>query len=182
MWEVIRELVQTGATVLLTTQYLEEADRLADNIVVMDRGQVIAQGSADALKAQIGGEQIELVVEKAGDLPLARALLGQLAVGEVQSDEHSRKVTAPVNGGAGALMTSLRALDANNVAIFDVGLRRPTLDDVFLTLTGHTAESDRPDGDSAEQSAQGDGAAPRHKGKGKGKGNAKTSRREEHAR
>ncbi|MBA2415977.1 MAG: hypothetical protein H0V64_08860 [Geodermatophilaceae bacterium] len=104
----------------------------------------------------------------------------------MQTDEHSRKVTAPVSGGAGALMTSLRALDANDVAVFDVGLRRPTLDDVFLTLTGHTAESDGPDGDSGEQSAQGDGAAPRQEGKGKGKakgkGHAKTSRREEHAR
>ncbi|MDQ3030642.1 MAG: ATP-binding cassette domain-containing protein [Actinomycetota bacterium] len=176
MWEVIRELVQTGATVLLTTQYLEEADRLADNIVVMDRGQVIAQGSADTLKAQIGGEQIELVVEKASDLPLARALLAQLAVGEVQTDEHSRKVTAPVSGGAGALMTSLRALDANDVAIFDVGLRRPTLDDVFLTLTGHTAESDGPDGDAADPSAAGDGAAPQRRR------HTKTNRREEHAR
>jgi ABC-2 type transport system ATP-binding protein len=142
----------------------------------MDRGQVIAQGSADALKAQIGGEQIELVVEEAADLPLARALLAQLAVGEVQTDEHSRKVTAPVSGGAGALMTSLRALDANDVAIFDVGLRRPTLDDVFLTLTGHTAESDRPDGDAADPSAAGDGAAPQRRR------HTKTNRREEHAR
>jgi ABC-2 type transport system ATP-binding protein len=140
MWDVIRQLVQGGTTVLLTTQYLEEADRLADDIVVIDRGQVIAQGTADALKAQIGGERVELVVELASDLEPARSVLAKLAVGEVQTDEHSRKLTAPVTGGAGALMASLRELDARGVAVLDVGVRRPTLDDVFLTLTGHGAE------------------------------------------
>jgi ABC-2 type transport system ATP-binding protein len=140
MWEVIRELVRSGRTLLLTTQYLEEADRLADDIIVIDRGRVIAQGDADQLKAQVGGERIELVVQQASDVPLARSVLAELAVGEVQVDEHSRKLTAPVTGGTGVLMAALGRLDANGIALLDFGLRRPTLDDVFLTLTGHAAE------------------------------------------
>ena len=141
MWDVIRDLVAQGTTLLLTTQYLEEADRLADEIVVIDRGTIIAQGTADSLKAQVGGERVEVVVERAGDLPLASAALAEVAVGEVLVDEHTRRLTAPVSGGAGALMAALRRLDANDVPLLDVGVRRPTLDDVFLTLTGHSAEA-----------------------------------------
>jgi ABC-2 type transport system ATP-binding protein len=141
MWEVIRELVQGGSTLLLTTQYLEEADRLADDIVVIDHGGIIAHGTADQLKAQVGGERVELVVADAGALDLARSVLAELAVGEVQVDRHSRKVTAPVSGGAGVLMAALRTLDAQHVALLDVGVRRPTLDDVFLSLTGHVADT-----------------------------------------
>jgi ABC-2 type transport system ATP-binding protein len=149
MWGVIRELVGHGTTLLLTTQYLEEADRLADDIVVIDRGRVIAQGAADQLKAQVGGERIELVVESPWDLPQARAMLSEVAVGDVQVDEHTRRLTAPVTGGAKALMTTLRQMDVENIALLDVGLRRPTLDDVFLTLTGHAAS----DGDDPAQHA-----------------------------
>jgi ABC-2 type transport system ATP-binding protein len=142
MWDVIRELVGHGTTLLLTTQYLEEADRLADEIVVIDHGRAIARGTADQLKAQVGGERLELVVEHEDRLADARRVLEQIAVGEVLVDEHTRQLTAPCAGGAGVLMAALRSLDAEGIEILDVGLRRPTLDDVFLTLTGHVAEQE----------------------------------------
>jgi ABC-2 type transport system ATP-binding protein len=141
MWDVLRELVSGGTTLLLTTQYLEEADRLADDIVVIDSGRAIAQGDADSLKAQVGGERVECVVEHSSDLYPAREVLSGLAVGELVVDEHTRRVTVPVSGGGAALMEALRRLDSAGIAVLDVGLRRPTLDDVFLTLTGHAAES-----------------------------------------
>ena len=153
MWEVIRELVQAGTTLLLTTQYLEEADRLADDIIVIDHGRVIAHGAADELKAQMGGERVELIVEQAADVAGARAVLAELAVGEVQVDAHSRKLTAPVSGGASVLMAALRRLDADGVGVLDVGLRRPTLDDVFLSLTGHVAEPQTADAEHPADAA-----------------------------
>jgi ABC-2 type transport system ATP-binding protein len=138
MWEVIREMVAEGTTLLLTTQYLEEADRLADNIVVIDHGRAIARGSADQLKRQIGGERVELVVESAAHISTAQETLSHFAVGEILVDVQNRTLTAPVSGGSGVLMEVLRGLDSRSVSVLDVGLRRPTLDDVFLTLTGHT--------------------------------------------
>ena len=150
MWEVIRTLVRTGTTVLLTTQYLEEADRLADDIVVIDRGQAIAHGPADDLKAQVGGECVELTVSSPADLLRARAILAEVAAGGVLVEEHTRTLTAPVTGGARSLMAALRRLDTEGVAVSDVGLRRPTLDDVFLALTGHGAERSGETGPEAE--------------------------------
>jgi ABC-2 type transport system ATP-binding protein len=138
MWEVIRQLVRDGTTVLMTTQYLEEADRLANDIVVIDRGKAIARGTSDQLKSQVGGERIALVVATDADVTPAHEALGRVAIGDVQVEGHG--LTAPVADGADSLMAALRHLDADQIGVLDVGLRRPTLDDVFLALTGHAAE------------------------------------------
>jgi ABC-2 type transport system ATP-binding protein len=140
MWDVIGELVAAGSTVLLTTQYLEEADRLADQIAVIDRGRVIASGTADELKDRVGGERLEVTVSSVGELADVRRAVASLAVGEVAVDEQARTVTVPVSGGSTVLREALRRLDNEDVRVLEVGLRRPTLDDVFLSLTGRAAE------------------------------------------
>jgi ABC-2 type transport system ATP-binding protein len=140
MWDVIDELVKGGVTLLLTTQYLEEADQLADAIVVVDHGRVIARGTADELKKQVGGETLELVVEHEEDLAVAEEVVAAVALAHPVLDPHLRRVSAPVAGGAGALVDAVRSLDARGVRLLDVGLHRPTLDDVFLSLTGRPAE------------------------------------------
>ena len=142
MWDVIRERVRAGTTLLLTTQYLEEADALAHSIAVVDAGRIIARGTADELKSQVGGERIEVVVRERASLPSAVAVLKRVGGAECSVDEHTRRLTVPARGGAQGLVQIVRELDEAAVAIDDVGLRRPTLDDVFLALTGRAAADD----------------------------------------
>jgi ABC-2 type transport system ATP-binding protein len=153
MWEFIADLVSDGTTILLTTQYLEEADRLADRMVVIDKGRVIARGTADELKAQVGGERLELTVATAEQLRAAAEVLGPLAQADPQRDEQTRRLSMPVTGGTETLAEALRRLAGTTVQVLDIGLRRPDLDDVFLTLTGHTAAVAEPSGDPAASPA-----------------------------
>jgi len=153
MWEVIGDLVRGGTTVLLTTQYLEEADQLADRIAVIDHGLVIAEGTSDELKDQVGGERVELTVADPAHAETARRALSGLGSGEAQLDRDGRRLTLPVDGGAQVLVAAIRELDAAGVTVQDIGLRRPTLDDVFLSLTGHAAEE--PDGTVADATGPG---------------------------
>jgi ABC-2 type transport system ATP-binding protein len=138
MWEVITDLVSAGTSLLLTTQYLEEADRLADSIVVVNHGKVIASGTADQLKAQVGGERLEVVIADAALLRRAAGVLAPLAVdgAEPEVEQHTRRITLPTGGGTGPLLDAVRALDSEGIEVQDIGVRRPTLDDAFLTLTG----------------------------------------------
>ena len=140
MWDVIRALVREGKTLLLTTQYLEEADELADAIAVVDHGRIIARGTADELKLQVGGERIEVVVHDRSRIDEACQILGRIGVGAASVDEHTRRVTVPSEGGATRLVVVVRDLGDAGIAIDDLSLRRPTLDDVFLSLTGHAAQ------------------------------------------
>ncbi len=157
MWDVIRSLVREGTTLLLTTQYLEEADELADTIAVVDHGKIIARGTSDELKSQLGGERIEVIVHRRDDLQRATAILAACGSGEVSLDEHTRELTVHAEGGAKTLVQVLRDLDDAGIAIDDIGLRRPTLDDVFLALTGHAAEESVDE--EPESRATGDGRA-----------------------
>jgi ABC-2 type transport system ATP-binding protein len=140
LWEVIRQLVGRGTTLLLTTQYLEEADQLADDILVIDHGRAIAHGTADELKDEVGGERIEVVVTSPADVEKARDVLSALSCSDCQVDAQGNRIVAPVTGGASVLTRALREFEDSGVVVRDIGLRRPTLDDVFLTLTGHGAE------------------------------------------
>mgnify|MGYP006372295923 FL=1 len=142
LWEVIENLVADGTTVLLTTQYLEEADQLAEDIVVIDRGKVIAKGTSETLKDSVGGDRVEIIVKDAGTLPAAAQALAALSENEPTIDEVDRRVTVPVSGGSTVLVDVVRGLDSAGVVLEDLSLRRPTLDDVFLSLTGRTAEDE----------------------------------------
>ena len=145
LWSVIEDLVADGTTVLLTTQYLEEADTLAQDIVVIDHGRVIAHGTSDELKTQVGGDRLQVVVSPGGSLDDAAAALRRVADGEAVVDVDERRVSAPVSGGSTVLVEAVRAFDDAGVKLDDLALRRPTLDDVFLSLTGHVAAEAAPD-------------------------------------
>ncbi|CAN5159326.1 MAG: ATP-binding cassette domain-containing protein [Nocardioides sp.] len=144
MWEVIRELVSSGATLLLTTQYLEEADRLADQIMVIDRGVAIAEGTADELKSTAGGERIEVVLADSADASVVAEILARVGSGEVRRS-NDRELSVAVPNGSSCLLTALSEMESRSIGLLDVGLRRPTLDDVFLGLTGHHAANDEAD-------------------------------------
>jgi ABC-2 type transport system ATP-binding protein len=139
MWGVIQELVKGGVTLLLTTQYLEEADQLADEIAVIDHGKVIARGTSDALKKQVGGERLEITVESV-DIAKTQEIVARISTSAIHTDV--RTISAPVTTGSIALMDALRSLDEAKIHPLDISLKRPSLDDVFLSLTGHVAEDE----------------------------------------
>ncbi|SDD38700.1 ATP-binding cassette domain-containing protein [Rhodococcus tukisamuensis] len=140
MWDFISDLVRDGTTILLTTQYLEEADRLADSIIVLDKGSIIAAGTSDQLKGRVGGERLEFVLEDFTQAPRACELLASLGIEPPTTDAQARRISIPVSGGVDDLAQALSRLKEADLAVFDVGLRRPNLDDVFLSLTGHVVE------------------------------------------
>ncbi|HEX2064564.1 MAG TPA: ATP-binding cassette domain-containing protein [Acidimicrobiales bacterium] len=162
LWALIEELVSEGTTLMLTTQYLDEADRLAHRIAVIDRGKVIAEGTSDELKARVGGEVVELTVGDRSRAPAAAEVVVKVAAGEcgeAQVDRRAGRVSVPVRGGAAVLADAVRELDRSGIAIAGLALHRPTLDDVFMALTGRaveeaedgTADGDRPAPPSTER-------------------------------
>ncbi|MEQ8147463.1 ATP-binding cassette domain-containing protein [Streptomyces sp. OP7] len=141
VWDSVRALVAGGTTVLLTTQYLEEADRLASRITVIDRGRSIADDTPDGLKNRVGGDRVEVVVAERSDIPRVVKVVARVSDGEPESDETELRVHAPVTDRVGALTDVARTLQDEGVRVEDIGLRRPSLDDVFLRLTGHRTET-----------------------------------------
>jgi ABC-2 type transport system ATP-binding protein len=147
LWDFIRDLVRGGTTLLLTTQYLEEADELADRIVVIDKGKVIADGTSDQLKQRLGGDVLDVKIRNHADLPRAVDALSGIGAEKPQLDERNNRITIAVGQAAGVdvLLAAARKIDEAGIAIDDLGVRRPSLDDVFLSLTGHTAETEPTD-------------------------------------
>src|SRR6476659_390197 len=156
LWDFIQQLVRGGTTVLLTTQYLEEADALAESIVVIDHGTVIARGTSDELKSQLGGDVLEVGIHRAEDLPRVLTALGPLGAEASQVDGEGRHLAIPTAAGASALVDAVRALDDADVVIADLSLRRPSLADVFLALTGHKSTAD----EEAQAEAAANGGRP----------------------
>jgi ABC-2 type transport system ATP-binding protein len=143
MWDIIRQLAAQGKTILLTTQYLDEADELADNIIVIERGQVIAQGTSDQLKDRVGGDVLEFTVVDRALVTAAVAAVAGLTDAEARVDPESRRIAVQVgHRGSQALVEAVRRLDAAGVETDGLALHRPSLDDVFLAVTGHAAESE----------------------------------------
>jgi ABC-2 type transport system ATP-binding protein len=152
MWDIIRELVSEGTTLLLTTQYLDEADRLADLIAVIDNGRVIAEGTSDDLKLRIGGEVLSVRVADRSKVGAAAGAVLGLAAGAGNVDNNTGELTLPVgSNGPGILTEAVRRLDEEKIELADIGLRRPSLDDVFMSLTGHTAEQSSAAADETQE-------------------------------
>jgi ABC-2 type transport system ATP-binding protein len=152
MWDIIRELVSEGTTLLLTTQYLDEADRLADQIAVIDNGRVIAEGTSDDLKMRIGGEVLSVRVADRSKVGAAAGAVLGLAAGAGNVDNNTGELTLPVgSNGPGILTEAVRRLDEEKIELADIGLRRPSLDDVFMSLTGHTAEQSSAAADETQE-------------------------------
>jgi len=158
MWDIIRSLVEGGTTLLLTTQYLDEADELADQIVVIDHGLVIAAGTAEELKSRVGGDVLEFTVPDRSRISEAVAAVAQVGEGEPHADKETGVVNVGVGGrGSDALIDAVRSLDAVGVRTQGLALRRPSLDDVFLALTGHAAEEDGQGAAGGKRGARGRG-------------------------
>jgi ABC-2 type transport system ATP-binding protein len=143
LWDIIRERVTEGTTVVLTTQYLEEADQLANEIVVIDHGRAIARGTSQELKRRIGGEHLDVHLALLSDLSRVEDILRPFAIGAIRTDDQDALISIPVAKGVEALGAVMVQLSAQNVEILDIGLRRPTLDDVFMELTGHKSQEEQ---------------------------------------
>jgi ABC-2 type transport system ATP-binding protein len=153
LWEAIRSLVAQGTDVLLTTQYLEEADQLAHKVVIIDHGRVIADGTPDELKALGGRDVVEVHARRGEDIPALVTALAPLGQDAPRVDEASRRITLPVEGGRAAISAAVRAVDGTGAEVDDIGLRRPTLDEVFLTITGQPMNGADPEPDAASADA-----------------------------